>query len=197
MKFDLIIITSPDFIPNESKLASALFAAGLKTLHVRKPGATKKDLKKFILEIPRKYHSRLVLHSHYSLAKEFNLKGIHLTEKTRKKKIPAVYDKRKHSLSASFHSTQDVAKSRRLYDYIFLSPVFESISKQGYKSAFQKEELHHFLSYHKNTIALGGIKPATLPTIQKMQFRGAATLGYIWQSAEPVKAFLKLKSKIK
>ena len=35
----LIIITSPDFIPDEARIVTELFKAGLDLLHVRKPGA--------------------------------------------------------------------------------------------------------------------------------------------------------------
>ena len=33
----LIIITSPDFIPDEARIVTELFKAGLDLLHVRKP----------------------------------------------------------------------------------------------------------------------------------------------------------------
>ena len=35
----LIIITSPDFIPDEARIVTELFKAGLDLLHVRKPDA--------------------------------------------------------------------------------------------------------------------------------------------------------------
>ena len=35
----LIIITSPDFIPDEASIVTELFKAGLDLLHVRKPDA--------------------------------------------------------------------------------------------------------------------------------------------------------------
>jgi thiamine-phosphate pyrophosphorylase len=197
MGFELIVITSPTTIPDEAKLIIDLFKVGLKKLHVRKPGFSKKELEEFISRIPKKYRRRLVLHSHYSLASQFSVGGIHLTERTKTKSLPPAYNKRKHSLSASFHSLNDIVRARRNYDYILLSPIFDSISKAKYKSAFRLEELEVFLHKHSNVIALGGIDHKTLRLAQLAGFKGAALLGYIWQSRNPVKAFEKLRSKIK
>jgi thiamine-phosphate pyrophosphorylase len=197
MKFELILITSPELLANETKWVTRLFEEGLKKLHIRKPRYTKSELASYISQIPTKYHSRLILHSHYSLATQYAVGGLHLTERSRKKAFPASYIKNKHSLSASFHSTDDIVSSRRKYTYILLSPVFDSISKRGHKSAFDYDKLQVFLEQHKNIIALGGIDNKTLVLAKKMGFCGAATLGYIWQSPDPTKAFKRLQSKIK
>lgn len=197
MKFKLIVITAPDAITNEIGWIEKLFVAGLQKLHVRKPSLSKKELRNYLLMIPRKYHSRVVIHSHYSLLKEFSLGGLHLTEKSRKKKLSAYYDKRRYSLSASFHSIKDVDHSRRKYDYIFLSPMFDSISKKGYKSVFTDKSLHDLPEEHRNIVALGGINDKTVREAQRLKFSGAATLGFIWEAKDPVKAFNTLRSKIK
>jgi thiamine-phosphate pyrophosphorylase len=197
MKYELIVITPQQTIANELAWMEKLFKAGLKKLHVRKPGFSKSELQKYISMVPRKYHSRIVIHSHYSLIAQFSLGGIHLTEKSKRKKIPSTYDPGKHTLSASFHSTKDIEHSRRRYDYVFLSPVFDSISKKGYKRSFDEKALLHFLAKYKNIIALGGIDPASVRKAMQMKFRGVATLGYIWEAKDPVKAFQKLRSKIK
>ena len=36
----LIVITSPDFIPEEARIITGLFEVGLDLLHLRKPDAT-------------------------------------------------------------------------------------------------------------------------------------------------------------
>lgn len=197
MSFKLIILTAPSSLKNEEKLICNLFDNGLLMLHVRKPNFSKNKLKNYISELPAKYHKRIVIHSHYSLLKEFNLKGIHLTEKSRKKKLSAGFNPKKHSLSASFHSISDIQNYKRKYDYVFLSPIFNSISKKGYGSNFTEPELKEFLKKNKNIIALGGVSPATIRKLKAMSFYGAATLGFVWENKNPLKAYKQLVSKIK
>lgn len=197
MSFKVIIITSPNFVKNEVSIICSLFEAGLKTLHLRKPSYTRNELKEFIESVPKKFHKHLVLHSHYSLCKKFKLKGIHLTEKSKKNNLPDWFNTKKFTLSASFHSIKALELSKRKYNYVFLSPVFNSISKKNYSARFQDDELSHACKKHKNLIALGGIDVKTIKKVKHLGFNGAAALGYIWESKNSVSSFKKLVSKIK
>jgi len=197
MSFKLIVISPPTDHAHELKLLCRLFENGLQVFHIRKPGLSKKDLRKYIEEIPSRFHRRLVIHSHPTLLKEFELKGLHLTERTRIKKVSSFYGPKKHSLSASFHSIAAINKSKRRYDHVFLSPVFNSISKKNYRSSFTELALEIFLKEHRNVIALGGTEPATIKKIQELGFAGAATLGFVWESKDPPRAYQQLISKIK
>ena len=147
--FTLLVITPEINHPKEIEIITSLFKDGLRILHIRKPTFTEADLRKYLEGIPKKLYKKIVIHSHYKLVKEFSLKGIHLTEKARKSNIRINNSK---IVSASFHSTKDILKSRRNYEYVFLSPVFDSISKQGYKSNFNLEELKPFLEKRSNVI---------------------------------------------
>ncbi len=197
MSFVLIVISNPTLLPRESEVVTRLLEKGVRVFHVRKPGVSKKEIKTLLLTIPTRFHKRIVLHSHYSLLKEFHLKGIHLTEKTRKKKLPTFYDPKIHSLSASFHSITDIQRSQRRYDYIFLSPIFDSISKKNLKKNFSEQELRELLAKKKHMVALGGVDLLTIKQVRAMGFKGAASLGYIWENNNPVTAYLRLASKIK
>lgn len=200
MSFEVIVITSEKDYLKETEVICQLFKQGLKTLHVRKPDATVGDLKKYISSIPKRFHKRIVLHSQYQLIKEFNLKGAHLTEKIRLKKKESDKLKRQKIkiVSSSFHTYEEILKSRRKYDYVFLSPVFGSISKQGYKSKFDLKILESFLLKDKTRIiALGGISTVNINTVKHLGFFGAAVLGYVWKGKDPVKKYQKLISKIK
>lgn len=195
MSFELVVITSEKDFPKEAEVICNLFTKGLKTLHIRKPNASLNELRDYISNIPKPFHKRIVIHSHYQLAKEFKLKGIHLTEKARKVKFRANDLK---IVSASFHSTTDILKSRRKYEYVFLSPVFDSISKQGYTSNFTNDELTLFLKKTKqHVIALGGISDKNIQAVKKLNFSGTAALGYIWESKNPLERYKKLFLKIK
>jgi|SRR6185437_183975 len=194
MSFKLIVITPEKNHPKEFELITALFENGLQLLHLRKPQATENELRNYLKLIPKKFYRKIVIHSHYKLAKEFNLKGVHLTEKVRKAKRinPSL-----RIISTSFHSTIDVLKSRRKYEYVFLSPVFDSISKKGYKSNFDLDDLNSFLKRMKNIIALGGIDANNIKAIKQIGFNGSAFIGSIWQSKNPAKSYNELALKIK
>jgi len=163
-------------------------------VHLRKPNASINELRAYLKHIPKQFHKRIIVHSHYKLVKEFDLKGIHLSEKTRKLKVINTHLK---IISTSFHTTKDVLKSRRKYTYFFLSPVFDSISKHNYKSSFEFEDLKLSLKNNKNNIvALGGINLQNIRQVKEVGFYGAAVLGYIWESKYPIESYNKLLSKI-
>ena len=200
MNFEVIVITPEENYPKETKVTYNLFKVGLKTLHLRKPNASIEELRAYIRSIPKQFHTRIVLHTHYTLAKEFDVKGVHLTEKTRKQPTVLAQLKREKVkiVSTSFHTYKDVLKSRRGYAYVFLSPVFDSISKRGYKSNFTSEYLTVFLSKTKQrVIALGGINDENIKALKQLNFSSAAALGYIWENENPVERYKKLTSKIK
>ena len=98
----------------------------------------------------------------------------------------------------SYHSMSDFAKNLKVYDYIFLSPVFDSISKSSHKSSFKNGDITQVLKSSKHKIyALGGINPETAEKAFRMGFDGVAVLGYIWEAKQnPLDAYLKIKDKI-
>ena len=73
-----ITITSPEFLSGEAIFIDKLFSQGLDLLHIRKPDAPLEAYKRFLLQIPKQWYSRIVLHEHFALAEEFGLHGIHL-----------------------------------------------------------------------------------------------------------------------
>lgn len=197
MKLQLIVISPPGNYRNECELVCQMFAIGLKKYHLRKPKWKSKELENFILQFPPQWRKRLVIHSHFSLRNKWKLGGIHLTEKARTKKNIALHRQKGHLLSSSFHDLNDIRQLAYPFTYVFLSPVFNSISKKGYKAAFSKDELKKVLTKNRKIIALGGITPRSLSKTHTLGFGGAATLGYIWKSKDPVKAFMRMYSKIK
>ena len=76
-------------------------------------------------------------------------------------------------------------------DYCFLSPIYDSISKAGYASAFSDQEhLRSCLATSRYPVlALGGVQPQHLPELADLVFSGAALLGWVWQSEDPIEAF--------
>ena len=78
---------------------------------------------------------------------------------------------------------EEAAREKHKYDYVFLSPIFDSISKNGYTAAFHRGALQAAArngSIGDNVIALGGITPERIEEAAACNFGGAAVLGYLW-----------------
>jgi thiamine-phosphate pyrophosphorylase len=175
----LIVITTPQFFRGEAEAITSLFRAGLEILHLRKPGASVEELTALLRQLSAEYLPRIVTHEHFELVSAFPLKGIHLN--SRNPQPPARYT---GHISCSCHSLDEVAARKPTCDYVFLSPIYDSISKEGYSSAYSPESLRQAQQagiIDSRVIALGGIDEEHLSEIASLGFGGAAFLGDIWQ----------------
>lgn len=188
----LIIISNPVSVTKEFEIIHNLFNEGLECLHIRKPDYTETELKDFLSKINKEVLNKIVIHSHYSLAEKFHLKGIHFTnsfiKQTPENEISLIIQKslsNKHSVSSSIHQINEIKNLNFNYDYVFLSPVFDSISKYGYKRKFNYSELSESLKKKEREIkiiALGGVDEDNTSTALQMGFDGVALLGAIWNT---------------
>lgn len=204
----IIIITRPDFFEGEDTAIRLLFEAGLDILHLRKPECSETEIAGLIEKIPAGFRNRIVLHDHHRLAVEYGLYGIHLNGRN-----PVPPEGFAGHISCSCHSIAELEEkaSRKAPDgspyfgYLFLSPIFDSISKQGYMSAYTPEEIRKAAATHiisERTIALGGIDACNIASIAEYGFGGAAILGYAWKNTEndtaaPAGNYMRLRKAIK
>lgn len=198
----IVIISSQKTVANEHETLRLLFENGLLSFHLRKPGYKKNQLKEYLDRVPSKYHNRIVLHSHHDLILKYNLQGIHFNSKNRKKSIKTSWKKyrlrrKKPSMtfSTSFHKLVNIDVYAGKYDYVFLSPIFDSISKKDYQSGFSKYSLDNAIKHSKYDVyALGGIDETKIHEILELGFSGAALYGHIWTNENPVQAFIDFKA---
>jgi thiamine-phosphate pyrophosphorylase len=173
----LIVITTPAFFTGEAEAIDLLFRHGLDTLHLRKPGATADEVARLLTEIPEQWHSRIMLHD-LDLTSRFRLMGLHLNGRR-----PLAPDGYSGHLSAACHSVQEVIMRKPTVDYVFLSPIFDSISKVGYQSSYTTDELTRARDegvIDRNVIAMGGISLDRIPQVAELGFGGVALLGDVW-----------------
>jgi len=200
----LIIITSSEPVYKEFEIINSLFNEGLECLHLRKPDYDLPELEHWLQQVNPHNLNKIVIHSHYEMAEKIRLKGIHFTNeflnRTPEEDIFSIVQKaksQKHTISASVHSSEELKSLKFNYDYIFLSPVFDSISKQGYKSSFNLKELSVDLKNQDNisVIALGGIDEGNIELALQSGFAGVALLGAIWNTKreEVVDKFQRMK----
>ena len=174
----LILLTPPDFFVEEDKIITALFEEGLDILHLRKPGTEPIYSERLLTLIPECYRQQIVVHDHFYLKDEFDLKGIHLN--SRNPEAPEGY---KGHLSKSFHDIDELKNEKKNFTYSFLSPIFESISKSSYTAAFDMEVLKQSAEtgvIDKKVMALGGITTENVDVIKDLGFGGVVVLGDLW-----------------
>lgn len=172
----LIAITRPDFFEGEAEAINLLLANGLERLHLRKPHAKTGEIEALLQQIPAVYHDRISLHDGHELATAYGIGGIHLN--ARHPVVPCGFGGR---ISRSCHSLEEVRRYKDTCDYVFLSPIFDSISKAGYASAFSPDDLRAADKLiDSRVIALGGIDADKINTVRDWGFGGVAVLGSVW-----------------
>ena len=194
----IIVISAPDFLPGEAEAVTALLEAGAWRVHVRKPAAGSDSIARLLEHIPAALYSRISLHDHHELAARFGVGGVHLNSRN-----PSVPDGFGGMVSRSCHSIAELSQYSSVCDYMFLSPIFDSISKSGYVSRFSLEEIRRRIAACSagtagpmagmssdgncrsvdwgRVFALGGVCPDNVRLLEDAGFGGAAVLGYIWE----------------
>ena len=117
----------------------------------------------------------------------------------------AVKDRPDTTDLSAVHAIEEVKTWKPACSHVFLSPVFDSISKQGYRAGFTPEILRRASGegiIDEKVIALGGVTPDKLQLLHSLGFGGAAMLGYVNRlsglpEGEQAKALDKIRMIIK
>lgn len=191
-----ILIAPENELPKEIEILHQLFEEGLEMYHFRKPQKNYEQHVAYLNLIDEKYHDRIVVHYYHELVNDFNLKGVHFKEQKRIAHIdnPGAYFKNLNmygkTISSSFHEPEILERCEFEFDYHILSPVFSSISKQGYQGRGFK--VNHI---DKTIIAVGGISLENVEETLKLGFNGIGVLGDVWSAEDPVARFKSIKKK--
>lgn len=178
--FRLIVITPADPLEGEQAIVRSLFRAGLLRLHLRKPGASTAALKAYLAFFSPAERAKIRVHSSDVSLLETGVAGLHLPfQRLDRRSLPG------RNISTSIHSWQEYAKLSTGTDapeYVFMGPVYDSISKPGYSENVQARKLP--ATRRIPVIALGGIRARDIPEIFRTGFAGAALLGAVWEQPE-------------
>lgn len=185
--FRVIGITFPEAYSDPAEearhISEFLVSGALDLIHYRKPFVSEEYAVRVIESLPRSLHSKLILHSHYNLLDNYDFGGYHFK--------PSASDFPDHLktpkgdtsiISRSCHSISDFQENTAIpFSYSFLSPIFDSISKEGYGAKFDIND-PDLLNNNRicPTIALGGVIPDFFEKLFNSKFAGAALLGYLW-----------------
>lgn len=169
-----VVITPADIMAAEAAAICRMLRSGAWRVHVRHPQASAAGIESIIAEIPAELRSRISLHDHHGLAARMGIGGVHLNGRN-----PEAPEGWTGIVSRSCHSLEEL-KEHPEADYLFLSPVFDSISKEGYRSGFSLAELAD-AELGERVFALGGVRPRHFALLKSLGFGGAAMLGAAWQ----------------
>ena len=171
-----VVVITPE-IPfcGETEQIKRVIGSGVFRLHLRHPKADEQTLRHIIEGLTADERKKIVLHDFYNLVDEYNLGGAHLNG--RHPELASVCSSR------SCHSLTEVEASTGM-EYCFLSPIFDSISKNGYASNFSDEVLRQAKKdgiINEKVIALGGITVGKVQQVKEYGFGGVAILGSAWK----------------
>ncbi len=191
----IIVITPEQEVPHELRIIKKLLEAGLPRLHLRRHDWGVARTREWISAIPKKYRARLVVHAHPELIAEFGLAGLHLQSgKPKPKHLPPGT-----AISRSCHDYDELCHGPRDAAYATLGPVYPSVSKRGYAPRRTPEEYAAIVDFWRRenqghpVVALGGITPDNIRELRHLGFAGAAVVGSIWESEDPVESFRALR----
>ena len=177
----IIAITTPQAMTEDVCLIQSLIEKGVDVVHLRKPDADIDYCRELLELLTPSERARIVIHDHYVLYEEYALRGVHLNRNI--STYPSHY---RGSRTRSCHTLEEVTKYKNECDYLFLSPIFDSISKRGYRSKFSHEELlsasmHGIID--SKVVALGGVTADNIDYLRSLHFGGVAMLGGVKQMA--------------
>ncbi len=199
--FQLIVISAPDGLYEEAEQVNEMFRLGLQKFHLRKPRFSTRKLSAYLKLLDAEFLERVVIHSHHELSLRFPLGGIYLS---RRHKRPSSWKQRllrtylrlrrpELTWSTGMHALSDLLQEKNSYSYVFLGPIYESISKVGYKGSFSEQALREVLAKVSIPVmALGGVTEDYLASAYNLGFSGVAVLGRVWQSEDAIETFKML-----
>ena len=159
-------------------LIKQLLDKGVDIIHLRKPECDINYCRFLLNSLTQSERKRIIIHDYPELFDEYSLMGIHLN-----KNITSLPNDYIGIKTRSCHSIEEIQQYKAECDYLFLSPIFDSISKNGYKSRFSHNDLTKAsadgIIDHK-VIALGGITFDSIDYLKRLNFGGVAMIGGIY-----------------
>lgn len=186
-----VLFTPPQCSRRVAAAYNLLFREGLHCLILRLKGASREQYEEVILEIASEYRHRILIDDHFELLHTTQVGGAYLNpSKWNRYKEVRKYTSR---IATSAHSIDQLFEIPFSPSFAMLSPVYDSISKKGYRATISLEECKEELpKLHFPVLALGGITPERYREVLHYGFAGGATLGYLYEEGtDMLSAFLR------
>lgn len=174
----LLLLSSPNFFVEEDKILATLFEEGLDILHLRKPASEPVYCERLLTLLPEKYHQRTITNDHFYLKEEFDLMGIHLSN--RNPEAPKNY---KGITTCTCYSLEELAEAKKNNQYVILKNIYTSPSDSNNESKYTYEQLREASRkglIDKRVMAQTGITLENILEIRELGFGGAVVCSDIW-----------------
>lgn len=191
---EMVVVSNPVPLKGEPEILNRLFDLGLPVLHLRKPDYSEIKCRELIKKIKPEHHHKIAMHQHHELAADFEMHRFHYPEKWRRENsIPL---KLKGQIySTSIHSLKEFSEDLSIFEYVFMGPVFDSISKTGYKAIKNNQHPNNLNNNTVKVYGIGGITSCNGLKTKEYGFNGIAMMGYLWQQRDPVSTYQLLIKK--
>ena len=147
--------------------------------------ASVEEYESLLKEIEPQYYTKIIIHQYPELLSQYTLMGYHLKETIRQQMSPQTLaitvdeiKENKQLIGSSIHKKVVLENISSPLDYVFLSPVFSSISKPNYHPS--EDWQVRPADYPFKLIALGGIEVHNLLQVKAKGFKEVAFLGAVW-----------------
>ena len=174
----LLLLSSPNFFVEEDKILATLFEEGLDILHLRKPNSEPVYCERLLTLLPEKYHQRIITNDHFYLKDEFDLMGIHISERNPNK--PQGY---KGITTRTCYSLEELTEAKKQNQYVILRNIYDSQSHSNNKSQYTYEQLREASRkglIDKRVMAQTGITLENIQEVRELGFGGAVVCSDIW-----------------
>lgn len=197
----ILLYTLPYRVSDETNKINKLFNEGLEELHIRKPLYSINQLRRFIKQIEVQYHSKIVIHNHYSLIREFDLKGIHVKQSYFNNLLGKIiyflkHKNRKYKISVSIDPLRKTKINTAYFDEVSIGPIYQKFSESNLRKRVNYFELNRIVSSLKVPFNFfGGISQDNLGYLNTMKPNGIILQTGIWKSANLLNAFSSFEVK--
>lgn len=201
----ITVISPTNYIKNEHEIVLGLFEKGLTTYHIKKPLYSKNTLKEYINKIPKQFHDRIVIHSHHTLVRKFNLLGLHYSDRDLEFNFrnwwrgKLIASKAEKTIKTTSHKKLATLYEKREVncDYVFLLPVFNPITGH-YQSGYYEDGLKAAIKKSKDKIiVMGGVNIDRIEKILELGFYGMGLNSCLWDKENPVEEYCKIIARCK
>jgi hypothetical protein len=189
----LWLVTCPDNFAAEYDDIEEMFRRGLTRLILDKrgrggnPQATPDDYERWLLSLPMEFRDRIWVRGTPDVAEQLDVRGCVCEAQSLMGEVPESW--KRVNCVAFCRSVEQVENLPEWVAGALLGPVLQP---QSALEVVETLGTSLTLQAKTATILWGGVDTDTIEDFKKMSPAGVATLGGIWNYADPVNAFIKL-----
>lgn len=197
----LWLSTCPDDFAGEYDQIEEMFDKGLSRLILYKRRATPDTYERWLLSLSEDYRDRIWVHGTPDVAEQLEVRGCIAPINSLMGEVPESW--KRNSCCAMCRNLDQLDQLPDWLSGAFVGPIFPSFSMLEAPQTLNFDEFKTKIakmaenSHSVPIIPWGGLDEDNLKDFKELPVAGLSFLGGIWNYADPVNAFIKLKRSIK